>query len=59
MNLLSLYQGATTALGPIVALYLARRMAHGKEDRERFGERQGQASSRPSAGAARLGACRE
>ena len=44
MNLLGLYQGATTALGPIVALYLARRMAHGKEDRERFGERQGQAS---------------
>lgn len=44
MNLLGLYQAGTTALGPVVALYLARRMAHGKEDRERFGERQGQAS---------------
>ena len=43
-RLLSLYQAATTALGPVVALYLARRMAHGKEDRDRFGERQGHAS---------------
>jgi 3-deoxy-D-manno-octulosonic-acid transferase len=43
MNLLGLYQAGTTALGPVVALYLARRMAHGKEDRERFAERQGHA----------------
>jgi 3-deoxy-D-manno-octulosonic-acid transferase len=42
--LLSLYQASTTALGPLVALYLSRRMAHGKEDRERFPERQGVAS---------------
>src|SRR5512146_3455170 len=40
-RLLTLYQAGTTALGPVVALYLARRMAHGKEDRERFSERQG------------------
>jgi 3-deoxy-D-manno-octulosonic-acid transferase len=44
MSLLGLYQAGTTALGPVVALYLARRMAHGKEDRERFAERQGHAS---------------
>lgn len=42
-RLLSLYRGVTTALGPLVALYLARRMAHGKEDRDRFAERQGHA----------------
>ncbi len=48
-RLLSLYQAGTTALGPVVALYLANRMAHGKEDRERFPERQGVASqARPS-----------
>jgi 3-deoxy-D-manno-octulosonic-acid transferase len=48
-RLLALYQAGTTALGPVVALYLARRMAHGKEDRERFSERQGIASrARPS-----------
>jgi 3-deoxy-D-manno-octulosonic-acid transferase len=43
-RMLALYRGATTALGPAVALYLARRMARGKEDRERFPERQGIAS---------------
>ena len=43
-RLLSLYRGATTALGPLIALYLAHRMARGKEDRERFAERQGHAS---------------
>ncbi|MGH7035255.1 MAG: 3-deoxy-D-manno-octulosonic acid transferase [Stellaceae bacterium] len=43
-RLLTLYQAGTTALGPVVALYLARRMAHGKEDSERFSERQGFAS---------------
>lgn len=42
-RLLSLYQLGTTALGPAVALYLSRRMAHGKEDRDRFPERQGYA----------------
>jgi len=43
-RLLSLYQAGTTALGPVVALYLSRRMARGKEDRDRFAERQGVAS---------------
>jgi 3-deoxy-D-manno-octulosonic-acid transferase len=43
-RLLRLYRGATTALGPVVALYLMHRMARGKEDRERFAERQGEAS---------------
>jgi 3-deoxy-D-manno-octulosonic-acid transferase len=48
-QLLGLYRGATAALGPLVALYLARRMARGKEDRERFAERHGVASrARPS-----------
>ena len=42
-SMLSLYRGATTALGPLVALYLAHRMARGKEDRDRFPERQGRA----------------
>jgi 3-deoxy-D-manno-octulosonic-acid transferase len=41
MKLLSLYRAGTTALGPLVALYLAHRMSRGKEDRERFAERQG------------------
>ena len=49
-RLLALYQAGTTALGPVVALYLARRMAHGKEDRERFPERQGFASRARPAG---------
>jgi len=49
-RLLTLYQAGTTALGPVVALYLARRMAHGKEDRERFPERQGFASRARPAG---------
>ncbi|MGA2088141.1 MAG: 3-deoxy-D-manno-octulosonic acid transferase [Stellaceae bacterium] len=43
-RLLSLYRGATTALGPLIALYLSHRMERGKEDRERFAERQGHAS---------------
>jgi len=43
-RLLSLYRGGTTMLGPLIALYLARRMARGKEDRDRFAERQGRAS---------------
>jgi 3-deoxy-D-manno-octulosonic-acid transferase len=41
---LTLYRATTTALGPVLALYLARRMARGKEDRERFAERQGRAA---------------
>jgi len=49
-RLLSLYRGATTALGPLIALYLAYRMGHGKEDRERFAERQGRASRPRPAG---------
>jgi 3-deoxy-D-manno-octulosonic-acid transferase len=43
-KLLSLYRAGTTALGPVVALYLAHRMSRGKEDRDRFPERQGHAS---------------
>jgi 3-deoxy-D-manno-octulosonic-acid transferase len=46
IRLLSVYQAGTSALGPLVALYLSRRMARGKEDRERFAERQGIASRR-------------
>jgi 3-deoxy-D-manno-octulosonic-acid transferase len=49
-RLLWIYRGGTTALGPLVALYLARRMAHGKEDPERFAERQGVASRPRPAG---------
>lgn len=48
-RLLSLYRGGTSALGPLIALYLAQRMSRGKEDPERFAERQGVAS-RPRPG---------
>jgi 3-deoxy-D-manno-octulosonic-acid transferase len=41
MNALALYRGVTTAIGPLVMLYLLRRLASGKEDRARFGERCG------------------
>jgi 3-deoxy-D-manno-octulosonic-acid transferase len=41
---LTLYRGVTTALGPLIALYLGRRMRRGKEDPLRFRERQGHAS---------------
>ena len=41
MNSLRLYRVATTLLGPLLTLYLLRRMARGKEDRARFGERIG------------------
>jgi 3-deoxy-D-manno-octulosonic-acid transferase len=38
---LRLYRFLTTLLGPVVMLYLARRMVRGKEDRQRFAERRG------------------
>lgn len=41
MSSLRLYRTLTTALGPLVMLYLLRRMARGKEDRARFPERRG------------------
>ncbi|MBE0533707.1 MAG: 3-deoxy-D-manno-octulosonic acid transferase [Rhodospirillales bacterium] len=39
--MLSLYRWATTLGGPAIRFYLDRRMARGKEDPERFGERLG------------------
>ncbi|PKU22044.1 3-deoxy-D-manno-octulosonic acid transferase [Telmatospirillum siberiense] len=39
--ILSLYRGLTTLGAPLIAYYLDRRMARGKEDRVRFGERRG------------------
>jgi 3-deoxy-D-manno-octulosonic-acid transferase len=39
--ILSLYRGLTTIGAPLIAYYLDRRMARGKEDRVRFGERRG------------------
>ncbi len=39
-----LYRGLTIALGPLIALYLRGRRRRGKEDPERFAERQGRAS---------------
>jgi 3-deoxy-D-manno-octulosonic-acid transferase len=44
MSALTLYRTLTTALGPVVMLYLMRRIAAGKEDRSRFAERRGVAS---------------
>jgi len=41
MSTLDLYRALTIALGPLVRLYLLRRLARGKEDRVRFGERSG------------------
>jgi len=38
-----LYRALTVAGGPLIDLYLRRRMARGKEDRQRFGERLGRA----------------
>ena len=43
MSTLRLYRALTTVLGPLVILYLLRRMARGKEDRARFAERRGNA----------------
>jgi 3-deoxy-D-manno-octulosonic-acid transferase len=42
--ILSLYRGLTTLGAPLIAYYLDRRMARGKEDRARFGERRGVSS---------------
>ncbi len=41
--MLSLYKAVTTLGGPLIRIYLSRRMARGKEDPARFGERLGQA----------------
>jgi 3-deoxy-D-manno-octulosonic-acid transferase len=37
------YRGLSGALGPAIDLYLARRLARGKEDPDRFAERRGEA----------------
>ncbi|HUZ72782.1 MAG TPA: 3-deoxy-D-manno-octulosonic acid transferase [Stellaceae bacterium] len=37
------YRGLSGALGPAIDFYLARRLARGKEDRDRFAERRGHA----------------
>lgn len=39
--ILGLYRGLTSLAGPLIRLYLARRLARGKEDPARFGERMG------------------
>lgn len=44
MSALTLYRALTTLLGPLIMLYLLRRLAAGKEDRARFAERRGLAS---------------
>lgn len=44
MTLIPIYRGLTTLLGPVVRLYLGRRLRHGKEDALRFGEREGRPS---------------
>lgn len=41
---LALYRFLTTVSLPVIRLYLRRRLAHGREDRVRFGERFGRAS---------------
>jgi 3-deoxy-D-manno-octulosonic-acid transferase len=46
----SLYRGLTTALAPLVRLYLKRRQRRGKEDGARLGERFGIASAGRPAG---------
>ena len=40
--ILTLYKGLTILGGPLISVYLSRRMAKGKEDRDRFAERLGQ-----------------
>ncbi len=42
--MLPLYRSVTTVGGPLIRLYLARRMARGKEDPDRFDERLGRPS---------------
>jgi len=44
LNALGLYRALTTAIGPLAALYLLRRLARGKEDSTRFPERRGKTS---------------
>ncbi len=39
--LLPLYRTISTASAPVISWYLRRRLAHGKEDRQRFNERKG------------------
>jgi len=39
--MLSLYKGLTVLGGPLISLYLSRRLARGKEDADRFSERLG------------------
>lgn len=48
--MISFYRWATTLGGPVLRLYLARRLARGKEDGERFGERLGRAGRPRPAG---------
>lgn len=49
--LIRLYRGVTTLGGPLIDVYLSRRMARGKEDQARFPERRGRASQpRPAGG---------
>ena len=48
--MLALYRGLTIAAGPLIGRYLDRRLAAGKEDPARFGERLGRASQPRPAG---------
>ena len=47
---LAAYRALSIALGPLIGLYLARRLARGKEDPERFAERSGHAAHPRPAG---------
>jgi len=47
---LASYRALSIALGPAINLYLAHRLARGKEDPERFAERRGEASRERPAG---------
>jgi 3-deoxy-D-manno-octulosonic-acid transferase len=47
---LTAYRALSIALGPAINLYLKQRLAHGKEDRERFAERRGHAGRPRPAG---------
>jgi len=47
---LQVYRAVTSLGGPLVRLYLNRRLARGKEDRERFGERLGRPGRERPAG---------
>ncbi len=48
---LKTYRALSVALGPAIGVYLARRLARGKEDAERIAERRGQASQARPKGA--------